>query len=187
MLRVNSVFIAHVKRLVPDIIINHCMIHRKGLPSKTLPKEFQSVVLHTRIFLETCSEMDTSICRVYGDVPPARVYYLRTCILSGSTCLPIFLVGVLSGMLFPHGIQSQDVLIVFYVLSGWGSGSPGGTTPSILVRSAPGFSYQNLLFLHQSTLVVKRGCSETNLWHERRDHRTFTKPEERARSLSPWR
>ena len=38
--------------------------------------------------------------------------------------------------LFPQGIQSQSFLIVFYVLSGSGSGSPGGTTPSILVPSA---------------------------------------------------
>ena len=62
-------------------------------------------------------------------VPPVGVYFL-----------PIFLVYVLSGMLFnlivsyvfPRGIQSQGFLMVFYVLSGSGSGSPGGTVPSIL-------------------------------------------------------
>ena len=77
----------------------------------------------------------------YGDVPPARVYFLRTCVLSGYTFLPIFLVCVLSRMLFnlivsyvfARGIQSQGFLIVFYVLSGLGPGSPGGTTPLILV------------------------------------------------------
>ena len=37
---------------------------------------------------------------------------------------------------FPQGIQSQGFLIVFYVLSGSESGSPGVTTPSILVPSA---------------------------------------------------
>ena len=34
-------------------------------------------------------------------------------------------------------IQSQGILIVFYVLSGSGSGRPGGTIPSNLVPSAP--------------------------------------------------
>ena len=38
---------------------------------------------------------------------------------------------------FPLGIQSQGFLIIFYVVSGSGSGSPGGTTPSILVPSCP--------------------------------------------------
>ena len=38
MLRLNSVFIAYVKRLVPDIIINHCMIHREALDFENVAK-----------------------------------------------------------------------------------------------------------------------------------------------------
>ena len=67
MLGVNSGFITHHKRLIPDIIINHCMSHREALVSETLPKELQSVLrdvkssaLNTRIFRNLCSEMDSS-------------------------------------------------------------------------------------------------------------------------------
>ena len=66
-------------------------------------------------------------------MPPVRMYILRAYVLSGYTFLPIFLRCVLSGMLFdlivscvfPQSIQSQGFLIIFYVLSESGSGSPG--------------------------------------------------------------
>ena len=40
------------------------------------------------------------ICCGYEDVPPVRVYFLKTCVLPGDTFLSIFLVCVLSGMRF---------------------------------------------------------------------------------------
>ena len=70
----------------------------------------------------------TSICWWHGDVPPVRVY-----------CFANFpYLCFLKYTFQPHSKLcslrvSQGSLIVFYVLSGSGSGSPGGTTPSILV------------------------------------------------------
>ena len=74
------------------------------------------------------------MCRPSGCTPRVHVFS------QGILFLPIIFVCLLSGMLFNlivsyvflQGIQSQAFLIVFYVLSGSGSGSPGGTTPSIL-------------------------------------------------------
>ena len=42
-----------------------------------------------------------------------------------------------SKLCVPSGYTISRFLIVFYVLSGSGSGSPGGTTPSIVVPSTP--------------------------------------------------
>ena len=70
-------------------------------------------------------------------MPPVRVCCQG--VFSGYTFLPIFLVFVLRYALQPHsklcvpsGHTISRFLIVFYVLSGSGSGSPGVTTPSIL-------------------------------------------------------
>ena len=73
MLGVNSDFVAHVKRIVPSVITNHCMIHHEALASKTLPDELQSLLksvievvnfiksnaLNTRLFVNICMEMDS--------------------------------------------------------------------------------------------------------------------------------
>ena len=70
----------------------------------------------------------TGRCGVYGDVPPIMVYFLRTCVLSGYSFLPIFLICVLSGMLFnlivsyvfPQGIQSHAFWSYFMFSQGQG-------------------------------------------------------------------
>ena len=51
----------------------------------------------------------------------------KLCVLSG------MLFNLIVSYVFSQGIQSQGFLIVFYVLSRSVSGSPGGTTPSILI------------------------------------------------------
>ena len=54
-------------------------------------------------------------------MPSTRVYFLRTCVLSGYTFLPIFPVCVLSGMLFNLKVSVSrrtmiKMIIVLYVL-----------------------------------------------------------------------
>ena len=61
-----------------------------------------------------------------------RVYFLRTFCL----CSLRYDLNLIS-YVFPQSIQSQGFLILFYVLSGPGAGSPGGTTPSILPPPPP--------------------------------------------------
>ena len=88
----------------------------------------------------------TSISCGYVDVPPVKVYLLRTCVLSGYTFLPIFLVGVLSGMLFnlivsyvfPQGIQSHAFWSYFMFSQGQGHNSVGLNNwyiPSLVILS----------------------------------------------------
>ena len=71
-----------------------------------------------------------------------------------------FFLAVLSGMLFNLikicVIQSQRFLIVFYVLPGSGSGSPGGTTPSNLVPSViyMGVCFKERYFLKNLFIII---------------------------------
>ena len=64
-------------------------------------------------------------------------------------------------MLFPQGIQSQGFLIVYYVLSGSGKGSPSDTTPSILVFSKLGvLKVQDVFKLQVSKFIFN--CLQLN-------------------------
>ena len=72
MLGRNSGFQALVKEVSPDVIANHCMMHREALAVKTLPDPLNNVLkdvvkvvnyvksraLNTRLFRNLCESMD---------------------------------------------------------------------------------------------------------------------------------
>ena len=79
-------------------------------------------------------------CATLQGVPPARVYFLRTCVLSGYTFLPILLCvlsGILSNLIvsyvFPQGIQSHAFWSYFMFSQGHGQ----VVRASILVPTTP--------------------------------------------------
>ena len=74
MLGSHSVFQTCVRQVVPDVITNHCMLHREALSAKTLPASLNVILLEvieivnfvkcstliTRIFRNICLDMDAA-------------------------------------------------------------------------------------------------------------------------------
>ena len=73
MLGARSGFVEFVKRKNPNIIVTHCMIHRKALASRTMPEELKQTLdsaikilnyikasaLNTRLFRKLCQDMES--------------------------------------------------------------------------------------------------------------------------------
>ena len=68
-----------------------------------------------------------------------RVYFFANC---SCRCSLGYAFQSHSKLCVPSGYTTSRFLIVCYVLSGSGPGSPGGTTPSIFVPSARGDRFQ---------------------------------------------